>query len=458
MRTLSASDLVFLMLERVKQPMHVAGLCTFELPADAPDDFVRALIEAQAGSSLPEFPFDQVLHRGVFWRRADSFNLAQHCHYHVLTTGSDDEMMALVSDLHARPLDRSRPLWSLHLIDNLRPESDGAPLRFGLYLKMHHAMADGIAAMRLFQRALASDPVTVSGLPMWAKRNKKERRKASRSQPSFSAIMKSQLASIMPVCRELKDDLSHTLTHRRHPEMVQERMGGLDAPASLLNQRISDSRYLSVKVFNKSRFVAIAEHFNASTNDAVLAVCSHALRHYLLAQNALPDEPLVAFVPLSLRRNDSAYGNQIAFIPTNLGTHLSDLGARVQLIHDSVNLGKLRYTKLDSAAAVNYMLMTYGWAGINLAARIYPAKQAFNLIISNLPADDTPLYLNGARLSSLSPFSVLFDGQALNITFSNYQDRIDFGITACQTALPNIQMLPDLLAEALAAYEALISG
>ena len=108
---------------------------------------------------------------------------------------------------------------------------------------------------------------------------------------------------------------------------------------------------------------------------------------------------------------------------------------------------------MTQAEFINYTAVHYAWAGVNLAMRLYPAKQAFNLIISNIPGDSTPLYLNGAKLTAMYPASVLFDGQALNISFANYQDCIDFGITACQTALPNIQSLPSLLTQALTEYE-----
>lgn len=116
--------------------------------------------------------------------------------------------------------------------------------------------------------------------------------------------------------------------------------------------------------------------------------------------------PLIAFVPISLRKNDTALGNQISFIPTNLGTNNPDAIARLRLIHDSVQAGKMRAGRMTQAEFINYTAVHYAWAGINLAMRLYPAKQAFNLIISNIPGDSTPLYLNGAKLTAMYPASV----------------------------------------------------
>lgn len=108
---------------------------------------------------------------------------------------------------------------------------------------------------------------------------------------------------------------------------------------------------------------------------------------------------------------------------------------------------------MNQTQIINYSACIYGAAGLNLATGLYPTRQSFNLIISNVPGAKEPLYLNGARLTSIFPASVLFDGQALNITLANYQDKIDFGITACDVALPDIQSLPKRLEDALIALE-----
>ncbi len=450
MRALSIVDLLFLILENAKQPMHVAGLCTFEIPADGDDGFVAKLISEINTDALPNFPFNQVLYRRLFWRTSDDFQLYHHCHYHKLETGSDDELMTLISHIHERRLERTRPLWSLHLIDNLLPETLGAPKRFALFLKVHHALTDGVAAMRLFQRSLSQNPQDKNILPVWA-HNLKRQKNLVQAPKTIKQIAREQFDSFRPVCREIMQDFA-----KKYAQDTPF-ISSFDAPKSMLNQRIGTARRLGFRPFDKERFVMIAKRFDVSTNDVILAVCAHALRQYLLGENQLPSQPLIAFVPISLRKNDSAFGNQISFVPTNLSTHQDDAITRLMDIHRSIQDGKNRFNRLSFAGVINYTALSYGWAGLNLATGALPTKQAFNLIISNVPGDDTPLYLNGARLTGIYPASVLFDGQALNISFTNYQNRIDFGITACPSALPHIDKLIGLIEEGLQVYENLLS-
>ncbi|MDO4441641.1 MAG: wax ester/triacylglycerol synthase family O-acyltransferase [Moraxella sp.] len=448
MRPLSAVDLLFLLLESKKQPMHVAGLCLFELPKSDDGNFIRKLItQIKSGKSAPSFPFNQVLKNGIFWDTDKTFDINHHFRHHTLSTGSDDELMAYISHQHSIKLDRSRPLWQLHLIDGLSAQSADSPKRFAIYLKVHHAMADGIAAMRLLEHSLADSPNEPFKLPFWSL-STKYRSQIDVALPihkPITHIIKEQLGTIRPVMREIVRDIRH----RRRPHIIST----FDAPSSILNQRISHERTLMAQSFDKHRFLAVAKHHSVTTNDVILAVCAGALQDYLSQQNALPDEPLIAFVPISLRQDDSSLGNQLSFLLTNLATHEPDLIARLHTITHSINQGKRRFFRMNQAQIINYSALNYGWAGINLATGLYPTKQAFNLIISNVPSRNMPLYLNGAKLTGIFPASVLFDGQALNITLTNHQDTLDFGITACRTALPDIKQLPSLIEQHLSAYE-----
>lgn len=449
MRTLTAVDFLFLLLETRKQPMHVAGLCMFELPPSADDDFVTQLVDQiKSGKTTPSFPFNQVLKNVGFWDKDDHFDINHHFRHIALPrAGGDAELMAYISREHGRMMDRTKPLWEFHLIEGIAPIQDGAPKRFAIYLKIHHAMVDGIAAMRLLERSLSTLPDDRFMLPLWSL-STKYRSQIDATLPIHKpawTIIKEQLGTIKPVAREILRGFKH-----RH---CNNFISTFDAPKSLLNQRISSARTLAMRSFDKTRFANVAQKFDVTTNDVILAVCAGALREYLLSQNALPDKPLIAFVPISLRQDNSSLGNQLSFLLTNLGTHESNPIARLKTIKSSINDGKKRFSRMTQAQVINYSALTYGWAGINLATRAYPAKQAFNLIISNVPGDNMPLYLNGARLAGIFPASVLFDGQALNITLANYQDKLDFGITACSSALPNIDRLPDLIEKHIAEYE-----
>ena len=229
--------------------------------------------------------------------------------------------------------------------------------------------------------------------------------------------------------------------------------GTFDAPMSVLNTRISASRRIAAQSYDIQRFNAIAERLKISKNDVVLAVCAGAIRQYLIAMDALPSKPLIAFVPMSLRTDNSIAGNQLSFVLANLGTHLDNPLRRIELIHRSMNNGKRRFRRMNQAQVINYSVIAYAWEGINVATGLFPKKQAFNLIISNVPGSEKPLYWNGARLQSLYPASIVFNGQAMNITLASYLDKIEFCITACSKALPHVQDMLALIENELTLLE-----
>ena len=134
MRALTAVDHLFLLLETRKQPMHVAGLCMFELPPSADDDFVTQLVDQiKSGKTTPSFPFNQVLKNVGFWDKDDHFDINHHFRHIALPrAGGDAELMAYISREHGRMMDRTKPLWEFHLIEGIAPIQDGAPKRFAI--------------------------------------------------------------------------------------------------------------------------------------------------------------------------------------------------------------------------------------------------------------------------------------------------------------------------------------
>lgn len=454
MRLMTAVDQLFLLLESRKQPMHVGGLFLFELPESeqgGDSDFVYKLAQQMQNSEVsPSFPFNQVLENLLFWKEDDQFDVEHHFRHVALPNpGRVRELLMYISKEHSRLLDRAMPLWECHVIEGILPEAEGSPERFALYIKIHHSLVDGIAAMRIVQKTLSQSPTEPVTLPIWSMitRNSTKADNLLPAARSASRVFKEQLSTIKPVFTELIDNFKHS----GKPDYV----GAFDAPRSILNQRISASRRIAAQSYDIQRFYNIADAFGVNQNDVVLAVCSGAMRQYLLTMNALPKKPLIAFVPMSLRGDKSASGNQISFLMANLGTHLEDPVKRMQLIHDSMNSGKRRFRRMNKAQVINYSAIAYAWEGLNVLTGIFPKKQAFNLIISNVPGSKEPLYWNGAPLKALYPASILVDGQAMNITLASYLDKIEFCITACSKLLPRVQDMLGLLEEELSLLESI---
>lgn len=460
MRLLTAVDQLFLLLESRKQPMHVGGLFLFELPVGTQSsddnqhsDFVLQLVQQMQRAEVPpSFPFNQVLEHLLFWKKDEDFDVEHHFRHVALPRPARvRELLMYVSKEHGRLLDRAMPLWECHVIEGIAPESDDSPERFALYFKIHHSLVDGIAAMRLIQKSLSQSPDEPMTLPVWSlmTRHRNEVDSLVPKGRSARQIIKEQLSTIKPVVTELVDNIKH----RGDTDYV----GTFDAPMSLLNQRISASRRIAAQSYDTARFRHIADRMDVSLNDVILAVCSGAIRRYLQGMDALPEKPLIAFVPMSLRRDgdNSAKGNQISFLLANLGTHFDDPKQRLQIIHDSMNSGKRRFRRMNQAQVINYSAVAYAWEGINVLTGLFPKKQAFNLIISNVPGSKKRLYWNGAPLKALYPASIIVDGQAMNITLSTYLDKIEFCITACSKLLPHVQDMLALLEEELEVLEKL---
>lgn len=452
MRLLSVIDLLFLLVEKRKQPMHVGGLFLFEVPVDADQDFVLSLVQQMQASKMPPtFPFNQVLHNLTYWAKDEDFDVEHHLRHIALPKPARiRELLSYISKEHGRLLDRARPLWECHIIEGIVPESPGRPKRFALYFKIHHSLVDGVAAMRLIEKTLSQSPNETISLPLWAlmMRHRYDIKKILPIKKlSTLKIFKNQLQTAKPVFSEI----ARTLGQSKDSNFVRS----TQAPASVLNQSISSSRRFVADSYDLQRFKNIAQNLGVSLNDVILTICSGALRSYLQSLDALPDEPLIAWVPYSMRKDESASGNQFAFILCNLGTHLENPLSRLKLVHHSMNDGKQRFSRMTQPEVINYSLVAYSWELVNVLTSAYPKKHAFNLIISNVPGSQKKLYWNGAELRALYPASILFNGQAMNITFASYLDKIEFGIIACSKTLPKTQNLLKLLENELAHLESI---
>ncbi|MGH8517333.1 MAG: WS/DGAT/MGAT family O-acyltransferase [Panacagrimonas sp.] len=451
MKALSPLDQAFLMLERRNQPMHVGSLMLFRPPEGFTAADVRALVDEMAKVDRAEPPFNQRLTRKLalpFWTEDSEFDLAHHFRHIALPQpGRIRELLAMVSNLHSSLLDREFPLWETTFIEGV---SDG---RFAMYSKMHHAMIDGVAAVRLLERVLSDDPESREMAPPWAVKRpakKKEGLIAGPTSALTAAVsqVKAQAKSWPAVTKALVSTYKQA---RKDPEF-----GDLfRAPTTIFNRRIGNARRFAAQSWPLSRVKAAGKKLGGTLNDAVLAMCASALRRYLLEQNALPKQPLITMMPMSLRRDDSDSGNQVGMVLANLGTHIADPAERLGLIKRSVSASKQRLSKMTPAEIMNYTGLISGPAGLNLATGIAPQKQLYNVVISNVPGPRHTLYWNGATLEGMYPVSIPVDGMALNITLVSYADQLNFGLIACRRSVPHVQRMLEYLEQGLVELETL---
>ncbi|UNT44039.1 wax ester/triacylglycerol synthase family O-acyltransferase [Acinetobacter sp. LUNF3] len=450
MRPLHPIDFIFLSLEKRQQPMHVGGLFLFQIPENAPASFIQNLVaDIRNSKSIPIPPFNNKLN-GLFWDKDEEFDLDHHFRHIALPQpGRILELLTYISQEHSSLIDRAKPLWTCHIIEGIEGN------RFAMYFKIHHAMVDGIAGMRLVEKSLSQDPNAKSIVPPWCVEGPRAKRLKEPNVSRFKKIMNGvmgQLESTPRVMYELSQTIMKDMG--RNPDYVSS----FQAPSSILNQRVSSSRRFAAQSFEFDRLRHISKSLGVTINDIVLAICSGALREYLLSQDALPKKPLIAMVPASVRDDDSSMSNRITMILANLGTHKEDPLERLAIVRRSVQNAKEKFKRMNSNQILNYSAFVYSAAGLNIASGLLPKRQAFNLVISNVPGPREPLYWNGARLDALYPASIILDGQALNITMTSYLDKLEVGLTACRQALPKMQNLLQHLEDEIQRFEQIIDA
>jgi len=365
--------------------------------------------------------------------------------------GGMTELFALVSRLHAFGLDRGRPLWEMHLIEGL------AGGRYAVYTKIHHAVADGVSAMKMLRACLSEDPDRRDMPAPW------EPPAATAPRPPLgpsTGVSPLDLpGAVLRVARGAVGEVAGLV-----PALVgtldralREQGGSLSlsAPNTVFNVPIGGARRFAARSWPIERLRLVAKSADATINDVVLSMCSGALRAYLRGLDALPENPLIAAVPVSLRgEQDNTAGNAVGLLMCNLATHLADPARRLGAVRTCMLEGKhaLRTMSAPQMLAMSALGAAPLALGMLLGDRS-PLRPPFNVIISNVAGPTAPMYWNGAHLDALYPVSVPVDGQALNITCTSTGDQIAFGLTGCRASVPRLQPLLGHLDDELGALE-----
>ena len=459
------TDLPFVVMEGRERPMHVAGLQLFTTPPDAGPDHLRTVYEAAVADEaelhplLSRRPGTKPIVGRLQWEQDDSIDLSYHVrHTGLPRPGAIRQLFEVVGRLHGTLLDRNRPLWESHLIEGI---DDG---RFAIYTKVHHALLDGVSAMRLLSDALSEDPDERDMPAPWAARSRVRRIRGVREDAVDRHLGPEDLLAgaikgaagfarlgydAAAVSGRLAESIRHGLAEEAAVLPYQ-------APPSMLNVPITGARRFAADSWSLERVRAAGRALGGTLNDAVLAMCGGALRRYLESLDALPDDPLVAMVPVSLRGadDDAVGGNSVGVILTNLGTHTASGAERFELVKRSMDAGKARF---EGLTPVQVMALSSPAFLPMATAPLFRfdgfRRPPYNLIISNVPGPRRTRYWNGSRMEGLYPVSIPMDGQALNITLSSYDDSLDVGLIGDRHRVPQLQRLLDHLEESLVELE-----
>ncbi|MGC2654390.1 MAG: wax ester/triacylglycerol synthase family O-acyltransferase [Mycobacterium sp.] len=445
MDLMSPTDSVFLLAESREHPMHVGGLQLYQPPEDADSAFMPELYETLISNQDFQPTFRKRPARllggiaNLGWSYDDEIDIGYHVRRSALPgPGRVRELLELTSRLHGSLLDRHRPLWEAHFVEGL---NDG---RFAVYTKFHHSLVDGVSALKLTQRSLSTDPHDQDVKAVWSL--PRRRHSAGRSR----------LQALTQVAGSVATLGVSTVALARAAILEQQLTLPFAAPRTMLNVRIGGARRCAAQSWSLDRVKGIKQATGVTINDVVLAMCAGALRYYLVEQNALPDTPLVAMVPVSLRSKEESDsgGNQVGSILCNLATDVDDAATRLETISASMRDNKKVFAELPRLQAL--ALSAFNIAPLALTpvpGLVSSAPPPFNVVISNVPGPTEPLYWGGARLDGNYPMSIVTDWLALNMTVVNNAGNLDFGLVGCRRSVPHLQRLLVFLEVALKELE-----
>lgn len=454
-KRLNLVDTAWLNVETENAPMHVGGLLTFRMPDDAPADLPRRIVAHYHAFTQAYSPWNHRLKRGRLrnmapeWELVDEIDVEYHFQHSALPApGGERELGELASRLHSHPIDFSRPPWECHLIEGLSGN------RFALYIKLHHSLMDGVRGMRLLGRALADTADNTEQPPFWAIPPTRKNRK--RSPDEIQPGLYRAVAELLGEARDQVGSLpAFARTVRSMLKAARSRTGMDGQPfssaASILNGRIESQRRYATQLYSLAEFKALAKSADVSINDIVLAVCGGAIRRYLRDIGELPDKPLTAGIPVSVRpADDDDAGNALTFIVATLGTEKADVHERLAAIAQSTRQAKNGLRKLTAAGITQYTVALMAPYILSLVTGMGGrTRPVWNVTVSNLPGPEGPLYVHGARMEAFYPTSLVTHGQALNITVHGYADTLGFGFIGCRQTLPSMQRLAIYAGEAL---------
>lgn len=442
---LSPFDLGFLVGESRATPMHVGGLYLFTLPggADESEEMRERLAWFRATEDW-RIPFGHVVklaRTGAVWAPDAELDVDYHIRHSALPKpGRYRELFAITARLHQQVLDRQRPLWEVHLIE-------GLPNRqFALYTKVHHAATDGMGAVRLAKTMFSVDPDAVQPDTPFSQRAA-ERARAARQRaqgvpsPREIKAVADVLREQFGVSRNLVKVLGQYVKAWWRPDEHNLTTAWNRTPATSISSKITGARRFVAQSYSLERVRAVGKALGGTVNDVVLAMCGGALRRFLLDRGELPDKPLTALNPVSVRGESDAVGNVVGALTANLATHLADPAARFALTQASMLEGKALMRQLSPAEAVLFTELTAAPALLVSSLGLGDRFPPFSTVVSNLPGPEERSYWNGARLDGMYPVSAVYHGFALNFTLVSNADQLDFGVVACRRSLPSVQRI-----------------
>ena len=465
MQRLSGLDASFLYLETSTQPLHVCSVLELDsstIPGGY--NFERLVDEvALRVTAIPTFreklsnTFLNLDH--PVWVEDDEFDVHRHVHRIGLPApGGRVELAEVCGHLAALPLDRRHPLWEMWVIEGLDGTDARKGGRLAVMTKVHHAAVDGVTGANLMSQLCSVEPDAPPPVPVEASSDANPLRIALGGLGRFASRPISLATNVLPA------------TVSTVVETVRRAAGGramaspFAAPQTPFNGSITAHRNVAFTQLDLADVKAVKDHFGVKVNDVVMALVSGVLRKFLVDRGELPETTLVAMVPVSVHdRSDRPGRNQVSGMFSSLHTDLDDVGQRLMAIAEGNTVAKEHSSAIGATLLQDWSQFA-GPAVFGVAMRVYArtrlteSRPVHNLVVSNVPGPQIPLYFLGAEVQAMYPLGPIFHGSGLNITVMSLNGKLNVGLISCPELLPDLWDMADGfvagMAELLAATKA----
>jgi len=472
MKQLTGLDASFLYMETPTSYGHVNGLAIYERPNDDFSPYQAFYDQIECRLHLLE-PFRRRLVNvplGLdhpYWINDPGFDLEFHVrHIAIPPPGDYAQLATQVARIIGRPMDRSRPLWEAYVMEGL-PDN-----KFAVLTKTHHATIDGAAGVELLTLILDAnrdgdelapddgsfkvdrEPSDVELLGMTVVSLARRPRRAARVSLSmarrFAEVTRN--AGLSAIVEGTRRQLGPRLGGKAARDADGPSLGSIAAPGTPFNASIGPHRRLAIGSVPLSDIKKLKSAAGATVNDIVMSMCAGALRSYLQHHDVLPEKPLRAMVPVSIRSGDEAdkWTNRVSSLVATLPTNEPDPLERIRLVHEAMVAAKETFDMVPAEALVDLAQFSSPAVAVQaarLATSMHIADRVnppVNVIISNVPGPRQPLYMGGAQLEKYFPVSTIAEGMGLNITVHSYLDSLDIGLVACRDLVPDLELLLEM--------------
>jgi WS/DGAT/MGAT family acyltransferase len=449
MQRLSGLDASFLYLETAAQPLHVCSILevdTSTIPGGYTFGRLRDALALRI-KAMPEFREKLADNRlnldHPVWVEDRDFDVDRHLHRIGLPApGGRVELAEICGHIASLTLDRSRPLWEMWVIENVAGTDAHDGGRLAVLTKVHHAGVDGVTGANLMSQLCTTEPDAPPPDPVDGAGDASDLEIAVSGAIKFATrplklinLLPSTVSTVVDTVRRARSGLSMAAP--------------FNAPKTAFNANVSGRRNVAFAQLDLEDIKTVKNHFGVKVNDVVMALVAGVLRRFLLDRDELPDSTLVAMVPVSVHdKSDRPGRNQVSGMFSKLGTDIQDPAERLKAIAEANSVAK-QHSSAIGATLLQDWTQFAAPAVFGVAMRVFArsnlsgARPVHNLVVSNVPGPQIPLYFLGAEVKAMYPLGPIFHGSGLNITVMSLSGMLDVGLISCPDLLPDLWDMAD---------------